>query len=199
MPVYQRSQFTDLFLYTAVLLNVAPEFYRVISNALQCLTIPAFRFHEIPEYEELVNPHSDVSQQKRDIVLKLALKAEVSSVLFLMLEKDPYFELEHEDLKKIVKLECEELIDRFVENRFILMRRRARVNYTRNIIERLTEVKASKSKVRYIDFISAKIDQGMPTDIIMETAEKIIEPEEKEAVLCLFIARKAYKLFKDYY
>ena len=33
----------------------------------------------------------------------------------------------------------------------------------------------------------------------METAEKITDPAEKEAVLCLFIVRKAYKLFKCYY
>ena len=116
-----------------------------------------------------------------------------------MIEKDPYFELEHEDLMSISKMQCEDLIDVIIEKKSIQVRRRARVNYARNIIERLTDIKASKSSVRYIDFISAKIDEELPTDVILETAEKITDPAEKEAVLCLFIVRKAYKLFKYYY
>ena len=33
----------------------------------------------------------------------------------------------------------------------------------------------------------------------METAQKITEPDRREAVLCLLIARKAYQAFKAFY
>ena len=117
----------------------------------------------------------------------------------LLVDVDIGIELEHEDLKKIIKMGSEKLIDKIVQSRNVLIRRRARVNQTRNIIERMTDTKASKSRVRYIDIISAKIDCSSPTEIVMDTAEKIEDKEEREAVLCLFIMRKAYKLFKNFF
>ena len=53
--------------------------------------------------------------------------------------------------------------------------------------------------MRYLDIISAKIDERHSTESVMESAMKIEDPAEKEAVLCLFIVRKVYKLFKRYY
>ena len=140
-----------------------------------------------------------MSEQKREIVLRMALSKGLVPVLFLMLEKNSSFELEHEDLRIIAKLQNEELITRIVESRSILVWRRSRGNYARNILERLTSAKASKGVVRYIDIISAKIDQLQSNESVMETAKKITESDEKEAVLCLFIVRRAYKLFKRYY
>ena len=137
-----------------------------------------------------------MSEQKREIVLRMALSKGLVPVLFLMLEKNSSFELEHEDLRIIAKLQNEELITRIVESRSILVWRRSRGNYARNILERLTSAKASKGVVRYIDIISAKIDQLQSNESVMETAKKITESDEKEAVLCLFIVRRAYKLFK---
>ena len=79
------------------------------------------------------------------------------------------------------------------------MWRRSRGNYARNILERLTAAKASKGVVRYIDVISAKIDQLQSNESVMQTAKKITEADEKDAVLCLFIVRREYKLFKRFY
>ena len=47
---------------------------------------------------------SEVSEQKREVVLRLAIERRILAVLFLLVEKDPYFDLEHEDLKKIAKI-----------------------------------------------------------------------------------------------
>ena len=101
MPVEDRKELTDLLLYVAILSNVSPDFYKKISTALSNLTHACRNqmSNEFPEYINMVNIHSELRNQKREIVLRLALDKELTGVLFLLVEKDPYFELEHEDLK----------------------------------------------------------------------------------------------------
>ena len=55
-----------------------------------------------------------------------------------MVENDPCFELEHEDIKLIAVMGSEELIDRIIEGAKIKARRRGKENHAKNIIERIT-------------------------------------------------------------
>ena len=69
-------ELSDLFLYAAILMNVSPNGYETISYSLANLANASRKRKplEIPRYIDLVNPHSEVSEQKRESVLRMAIE-----------------------------------------------------------------------------------------------------------------------------
>ena len=72
LAIEERTKYLDLFVYLPILLNVSPEVYDAIVEALTQLTSPSKRLQAtvFPDYIELVKTRSFVSEQKREAVLR---------------------------------------------------------------------------------------------------------------------------------
>ena len=136
-----RALYSDVFLYSAILLKASPDHYASILNTLlnHAIRDKKAQPSNFPRYIDLANPASEVTELTRDRVLKLALNNGLLAVMHMLIERDPVFDLETRDLNKIVRMGSDELIDLIVDARSVEARRRGKENIARNIIERLSE------------------------------------------------------------
>ena len=156
------EKFAQVFVYLSIVLRVTEHDYEQILKAIDNkMTVEQRTKFQPPPYSETFEPSSWQSQELREKTLEVALSYKISEVIYLFLDTDSPFEMTSEDLIGIVRLSDHNLIDRIVYEHSIKVKRKARGNLVRNILDRLCEdgISARLSHARYLDFVSAQLDE----------------------------------------